>query len=81
MSANRRLILKIGAVLKSMGCFCIVFSLWDGDLTFNIEVGGSIERVSGPAGFGRKEGSFRERVIFILFPSMQHQLAIDKIRP
>lgn len=37
MSANRRLILKIGAVLKSMGCFCIVFSLWDGDLTFNIE--------------------------------------------
>ena len=38
MSANRRLILKIGAVLKD-GLFYIAFSPWDGDLTFNIEVG------------------------------------------
>jgi hypothetical protein len=39
MSANRRLILKIGAVLKSMGRFVSLCSLRDGDLTFNIEVG------------------------------------------
>jgi len=39
MSAHRRLILKIGAVLKNMGRLVSLCSLWDGDLTFNIEVG------------------------------------------
>ena len=38
MSANRRLILKIGVVLKSMGILYRLLSVgWD--LTFNIEVG------------------------------------------
>jgi len=57
MSANRRLILKIGAVLKD-GLFYIAFSPWDGDLTFNIEVGGNVKSASGPAGFGGKEEFF-----------------------